>query len=99
MSGSIKTGLPLRVGDPFDWDNIRAAEDRYTLETREAAVKLLMALYNEFPLRPEEMDLMDRRIQLLDLAERGWFKLLRRECGGLSFPTDRLLAGLTLLEG
>jgi hypothetical protein len=41
---------------------------------------------------------MDNRIAILQFADRGWFALIRRECGNLSLPTEQLLAGLTLLE-
>lgn len=95
MSGSLKMPIPTNV-NPFA--NTRPEELRYNSEKRAAAVKMLMALYNEYPLRKGEEGLLDRRILLIQYAERGWFVMLKRECHGLSLPTDQLLAALTLLE-
>lgn len=95
MSGSLKIPLPKLV-DPYS--NQHPTEDRIPPDKRQAAVKLIMAFYNKYPLRPEEEKLMDRRIMLLQYAEYGWFKLIRRECVGLSMPEQDFLAALTLLE-
>lgn len=96
MSGSLKMPLPNIVSAVYEPNE--KERRRYSVEQRAAAVKLLMALYNEYPLRQGEEKLMDNRIAILQFADRGWFALVRRECGNLSLPTEQLLAGLTLLE-
>jgi len=97
MSGSLKTPLP-RIPTVDLYQNSRPHEQRYQPAQRQAAVKLLMALYNEYPLRKGEEALIDGRIELMQYAERGWFNMLKRESGSLGFPRERLLAGLALLE-
>lgn len=98
MSGGIKTRIPLQVSNPFN-ANTFPVEHRIPPEKRAAAVKLLMTFYNKYPLRPEEEGLMDERISLLQFAERGWFKMLRLRCDGVSIDETAFRSALTLLEG
>lgn len=96
MSGSLKMPLPNIMS--HDYAPNEKERKRYSVEQRAAAVKLLMALYNEYPLRQGEEKLMDNRIAVLQFADRGWFELVKRDCRNLSLPPEQLLAGFTLLE-
>lgn len=96
MSGSPRISLPtMHMGQAMR--NIRD-NSRYRVEVRKAAVKLLFTLYNEFPLRPEEMSLIDTRLQHLVYADVGWFALLKEEVHLGAIPRDRFIAGLALLD-
>lgn len=96
MSGSPRIPLPtFQMGQATN--NIMQ-NSRYSVEVRKAAVKLLFTLYNEFPLRPEEMSLIDTRIQHLTYADVGWFQLLKEEVHLGAIPRHRFIAGMALLE-
>lgn len=99
MSGSLKVPLPSLPVQVTSGD----VADRYALlahdaQTRNAAVVLLLTLYNEFPLRPEEMEMIGLRAEAVRHAHRGWFSLLERDAHSLALPADRLLAGIALLH-
>jgi hypothetical protein len=101
MSGSLKVGLPSikNMMSNLTYNN-PSIRDEHTVprQKRDAAKLLLMTLYNEFPLRPEEMKLMANRMDMLKYADLGWFALIDMDADTVAIPPDRLRAGITLLR-
>jgi hypothetical protein len=103
MSGSPRIPLPTPFEVMMDMArNPRA--DPIDREKRKAAVLLLHALFEEFPLAPREAGTVTARQDrdaLITYAERGWFVLLTKEAylKDTGVPPDRIRAGITLLIG
>jgi hypothetical protein len=102
MSGSMRMPVPSVLANSASaLHTLNEMARPHDKEKRQAAVLMLLALFEEFPVPAAAINARADRNALLTYAERGWFVLLTKDAylKDTGVPPDRIRAGITLLIG